>query len=107
MSREITVEHVDTCLGCYLTDHHNRPGEFLVGIPCAGQGLDDALTELAEEIAVCAPDEFRTGAPLFETQCRDALRGIDLSDPDPSSDADNEASDDCRAWFVVRFPVSS
>lgn len=102
----VSITHVDTCLGCYLTDHHNRPGEFLVGIPCHSQSFDDALTELSEEIAACAPDEFWNGAPLLEPECREALRGVDLTSPEDDESGDYaslEDGDPCCAWFLVEF----
>jgi hypothetical protein len=35
--------HVDTCLGCFLQDHHNRDGEFLIGVT-----VDDNSTRIAD-----------------------------------------------------------
>lgn len=52
----VSFRIIDVCLPDYLTDHHNRPGELLLGTPVCGmtyasdvrEGLYEAFTSLAD-----------------------------------------------------------
>lgn len=94
-----SIVHVDTCLSCYLLDHHNRPGELLVGVEL---GTD------SETAALAMRDEFNElgwdredPAPTIETEeCREALKGVDLSAGIADDDHDGETA---RAWFLLKW----
>lgn len=45
----VAATHIDTCLSSYLTDHHNRDGECLVGIYPRGQSAGEAADEVCDE----------------------------------------------------------
>jgi hypothetical protein len=45
-----TVVHIDTCLGSYLQDHHNRDGELLLGTYVTGSNtVGEVLDGLEDE----------------------------------------------------------
>ena len=50
---DIGCYHKDTCISDYLTDHHNRDGECLVGISVYGQDARQACDDLISEIRGC------------------------------------------------------
>ena len=98
----LTIEHTDTCLACYLTDHHNRPGELLLGIPCNGQDETYAAEELIDELNAAdwgLPESFDYRA--FDAEARAAGVGVDLTSDDPADSDDG--GDMCMAWFLVRY----
>lgn len=43
--RQEFLDSVDTCLSCYLQDHHNRPGELLLGVAVDGASTYAAVEE--------------------------------------------------------------
>jgi hypothetical protein len=110
MDKQITVSHVDTCLGCYLTDHHSRPGQLLVGVECNGQSAADALEELAGQVSDLAPEEFWSLTAgqhePWRQAASEAIAGLlDASGafPDDNQPTAGEDADPCRAWFLVQF----
>lgn len=53
MYYNLNVEHVDTCLPCYVLDHCNREGECLVGVPIDGSTTyAQARESLIEEATI-------------------------------------------------------
>jgi len=45
------IQFVDYCTVDYLTDHHTRAGEFLVGIFPSGQSRSEAADEMYQEFS--------------------------------------------------------
>lgn len=94
--------YVDTCFSCYLTDHHNRPGELLLGIVPHGQTESEAVTELYEEMN--AADYGFPWGRVSPQQLRDALAegvaGIDFtSEHEPGEEIEEMP----YSWFVLRW----
>jgi hypothetical protein len=84
-SYEITAEHVDTCLSCYLQNSYSRPGERLLMVAPRGQPVDEAVEELWEQMQGEAPSQsFEDAFPdkwpeeRIRTALREALDGVDL-----------------------------
>lgn len=96
----INIRHVDTCLPCYLLDHHNRPGELLVGVTCRAQSVEEVANEIVDEInLVCAgglPDGF---PDLSDDEIREigkaAAEGVDMV-PDAEPDRCKECDSDVK-----------
>lgn len=101
------LRHVDTCLPCYLQDHHNRDGETLFSAAIDGNTTFAMVHDmvLAEFDAREMPDGFDyysaslTIAKYFERYDRDAFFDGSLDVPDP--DLDDCSSDSCYAYFVL------
>lgn len=109
----VAATHIDTCLSCYLTDHHNRDGEALVGIIPRGQSVDEAASELADETESVGDD--RVPADLTRDEIvltfKRALRGVDLrhighdgrrTNVEPM-DIDTDDSDRAQVWFLLTW----
>jgi hypothetical protein len=104
--------HIDTCLSCYLQDHHNRPGELLLGTEVDGatsyqevlDGLLSQLNGLDRD-----PDSFDYDAA--EAAIRERFSTVsDMSKPfDPSlevipaEELENAGGEWCVAWFLLEF----
>jgi hypothetical protein len=101
---------IDICLGSFLTDHHNRPGELLLGVPVDGttdrkEVLDGLLQELQardidsetfsyDEAKACIKSLFVEGY------------GTDLSglfDASLDKPTDEELDESCQAWFLLTW----
>jgi hypothetical protein len=54
---ELFFKYIDTCFQDYLTDHHNRPGELLVGVRLGVQ-VDEFLETVCKHIQEAAEDGF-------------------------------------------------
>lgn len=111
------VVHIDTCLPCYLQDHHNRDGELLLGVPVDGRHLvEDVLDALESEFHAIAYDlgEYRAG--YDHDKARKALqdhrddneerlgRVFDLSLEIPNED-DDEDGESVVAYFLITWDV--
>jgi hypothetical protein len=104
--RLVRLSYVDTCSGDYLTDHHNRQGECLVGV--AEGSLDDMACGLVEELEVVVGDR---DFPSVEQHALLTLarRAVRTAGVPTKLSACDDASCDCNyesgiyAWFLVTW----
>jgi hypothetical protein len=109
----IALAHVDTCLGSFLNDHHNRDGECLFGVVVDGnstnldvlEGLrseyistgDRVLASVEDSAVFDAIDEWFAGRDLkalFDSR-------LEVIDED---EAETMGGDEmCQAWFVLTW----
>ena len=108
--------HIDTCLSCYLHDHHHRDGELLLGAIVFGDTtIGDVLDELQSEFNAVGWDlaNERRGYDHEAAQAAlDRLRAENadrLERPFDSSldlaNEDEELDDYCQAWFLLTWDV--
>lgn len=108
----MNVTHIDTCLGCYLTDHHNRPGELLLGVSVDGSTTyQEVKDELLSQLNGLDrdPDEFDYDAA--EAAIADEFSTVsDMSKPfDPkleviaAEELENAGGEWCQAWFLFEW----
>ena len=77
----VSCRLVDICLPDYLQDHHNRPGELLIGVSLCGQGARQAAQDLIDDInGSCyqMPDEKAISETDLMTAAREATTGVDF-----------------------------
>jgi len=104
----VSVSHEDTCLACYVTDHHNRDGEVLLGVPVDGSSTNlEVMQYLIEEIGAAdfgLPDDFDYAAfdeaVMAEFDGRDGDKPFDTS---LESVADGDDDEMVQAWFLVTW----
>ncbi len=103
MSATITVTHIDTCLPCYLTDHHGRDNECLIGVAI------DGSTTYAQVLDYLL-DELNAYGPDWEEDCELAIREQFSTVPDMGApfDAsletigeDEDLGDMVQAYFLL------
>lgn len=104
----VTLSHVDTCLHCYLTDHHNREGEYLIGVPVDGATTNHAVFDAID-------DEINRGANLLEGVTDNAIdvaiakffKDADMTALFDSSleviGEDEDTGDMVQAWFLLEW----
>lgn len=115
---DFIVAHIDTCLSCYLQDHHNRDGELLLGVYVDGETtIGEVLDQLSGEFASIGWDlgEDRRGFDYDKAKAALARFGEENADRldrifDPSlevlSDEEKEdAMDEVQAWFLISWDV--
>jgi hypothetical protein len=69
----INARYIDTCFSDYLQDHHNRPGECLVGAYLGGT-IESAFDDMLNDVNV--PDHIDQDEIAHAV--RGALEGVDL-----------------------------
>lgn len=121
----LSIRHKDTCTPDYLNDHHNREGEFLVGILLGDYESEAKVAEsLLETINRNAPEEFPFDFedPKLVAAVTQAATGVDcrvtddcgnhVSRPAEDEEGSEEAlekfeklleSCECYAWFLVEW----
>jgi hypothetical protein len=108
----LNISHIDTCLSCYLTDHHNRDGEYLIGIPVNGATtVGEIAAELESEISgaydVGFPDSITDeviAAAILEELPADTHETLfDVSLETDDSLETEEDGDVPQAWFLVTW----
>lgn len=107
--------HIDTCLSCYLQDHHNRPGELLLGVWVDGTLSYQALMEdLIQELHSLSVEDESFDYEAAEAAIREQFSTVsDMSKPfDSSLEIQSEADrDDClewpHAWFLLEWEEAS
>lgn len=106
----VDVSHIDTCLACYLTDHHNRDGEVLIGVQ-----VDGAMTNA--EVLESVIEEFgRTDWPDdaenvtdddVEAAVKAVFQNAKPNAPFDSSlevnESDEDWSEPVQAWFLLTY----
>ena len=104
----LTITHVDTCLSCYLLDHHNGDAELLLGIPVDGRTLvRDMPDMLRDELNACdwdIPDDAFTNEE-FEQALKDCFAAADKRKRfDPTLEiAADDCDEWCYAWFLLEW----
>lgn len=97
----VTLSHIDTCLPCYLTDHHNREGESLVGCHVSNTSTwRDVKSEVYSENL---PDDMP--ADLIEAAIDAEFEGEELDSVFDSSleSSDEDDGDSAQAWFLFQW----
>lgn len=112
--------HVDTCLGTYLNDHHNRDNELLLGVFVDGNStygdiklaLVEEFNQIGYELGENKPgyDHDKARAAIDEAFShipRSEMSHIHFDETlDIMSEADLAAADGddyCQAWFVISW----
>ena len=100
----ISLKFVDTCSADYLTDHHSREGELLVGVPVdATTTADDVRAALADEL---------TGADGIPSEITDDMIRAEIDATVRSSaepwdvmieEGDEYGESDVQAWFLLTW----
>lgn len=109
--------HIDTCLPCYLNDHHNRDGELLLGVYVDGEStvkdvLDDLRSEfdqigwdLAHDRLGYDHDAASAALDRLIEETKDVwARDFDLSLPVPDEHP-YDIDEWCQAWFLLTWDV--
>ena len=107
----VSVSHIDTCLACYLQDHHNRGGEILIGVAVDGATTQAQVkTELLDEIARYdwPEDADHITDDMVNAAIDEAFSGVaDTAAVFDSSlevnESDNDWSDPVQAWFLITY----
>lgn len=111
--------HIDTCLSCFLHDHHNRDGELLLGVYVDGESIiKDVLDDLRNELQCFGYDLGSGRAGYDHEEAKAALDRFfdDISVPldslfDPSLEIPDGHPDDidgeaCQAWFLLTWDLN-
>lgn len=110
----VSLKHIDTCMSCYLTDHHNRDSELLYGAYVDGSTtyadirgeLDNGFRSAFDDIPDHVTDDMikQAIADCFANVTdTSALFDASLEIPDQDSDFDGEP---CQAWFLFTWDVA-
>lgn len=112
--------HIDTCLGSFLNDHHNRDGELLLGVIVDGETtIGQVFNDLESEFASIGWDMGETrrgfdydkaGQAIREARAEHHPMELDRKLFDPSLDIPTEEDRDSgdepvQAWFLIVWPV--
>jgi hypothetical protein len=113
----LDVTFLESCLACYLTDHHNRDGELLVGIPISNTTtFAEIKDDLFSELNTLLSDRNDVPAVLTEAAVGACVESLCATmDPEEPIDADAADEDDdswtegesdggeCQAWFLLTW----
>lgn len=113
----VTLTHIDTCLPCFLTDHHNRDGECLLGVHVDGRSK-------MRDVHTAVLDEWRQTddrVPLevtgdkFVAALDAAFAGIDpdrlfdaslgIVNDENLADAEEAGDEVAQAWFLLKWEL--
>lgn len=107
--------HIDTCLSCFLHDHHHRDGELLLGVYVDGSStVGDVLDGLKDEFRQIAWDlgESRLGYDHLEARkALDVLIDENADRREQLFDSSLEVLDEdfdgetCQAWFLLTWDL--
>lgn len=107
---------VDVCLSSFLTDHHNRDGELLLGVYVDGRTkLIDVRESLYSELMSADFSDRTDGLdyPAAQRAIHDLFDGKDIESLFDASletldedEAETMGGDEmCQAWFVLTWDV--
>lgn len=111
------VSHIDTCLSCYLYDHHNRDGELLLGVFVdADSTVGEVLDALADEYHQIGWEmgESRLGfdyeageaaIAALKVENADRLERIFDSSLERVPEDEDDIGEACQAWFLIHWDV--
>lgn len=115
---------IDVCLGCFINDHHDRPGELLLGVYVDGStSRHDVMSGAIDEMRQIGFDrlpemvEGMTGTDAakaaiktlfcesFGTTPEALAKPFDPTLEVPSGDSGLDGGDYCQAWFLLTWEV--
>ena len=106
----INARYLDTCPPDYLQDHHNRPGEMLVGA-YLGDNVDNTVEQIIDGLDMDAalPPDWDVDA--LRTAVAAALEGVDLRPFDEHGNRldvvpDNYDGTESQVWVLLTWEVS-
>jgi hypothetical protein len=111
----IAARYIDTCLPDYLLDHHNRPGEMLVGAYLGmtlSDTVEDMLHNMDDDAALPSYDQDE-----LKRTVRNALVGVDLRMVDTNgnrsdvpvadvSDEDMGNMSESQVWVLLTWDAT-
>jgi hypothetical protein len=108
--------HIDTCLSCYLNDHHNREGELLLGVFVDGNStVRDVLDGLKDEFRQFAYDLRADSLGYDHDKAAEALDRLiaeneevwdKLFDSSLEYHSEDEFGEDyVQAWFLLTWDI--
>lgn len=113
---QFTCSHIDTCLGSFLTDHHNRDGELLLGVTVNGESTIGAVFhDLFMELNEVALDNGDQGGFNYDEAgkairaLRDENHPMELdrsyfdSSLDIPDDDEFNMEEQVQAWFLIQW----
>lgn len=109
---QCSISHIDTCLACYLTDHHNREGELLIGCAVSNEtNIASLADDILHEISCCdepssedVTDNMLRAAICDMLHSEDAFRDETIWDAKLPPAPDPDDSDyTLQAWFVLSW----
>jgi hypothetical protein len=110
----VQLQHIDTCLACYLQDHHNRPGEHLAGVVVDGTTTyAEVRATLERELTACGPedDDAPTDAEICVAVAGAFSTVRDLEATFDSSlevnESDRDWDEPVQAWFLMTWDVET
>jgi hypothetical protein len=109
----VSAQHIDTCTSDYLSDHHNRPGECLIGVPL---GEDRPLGELVEYELRGA--DYDLPAWILDSQIVKACNELDVDlrpcdgdgnrvEFDSEDESNDDGSDMPMAWILLTWDATT
>lgn len=101
----VSLSHIDTCLPCYLQDHHNRDGELLLGVPVDNEATYASVREdLRSEFNGADYGVDDVTDEMFEAALAECFAD---AKPDALFDSSLEPGDDDgegpQAWFLLTW----
>ena len=108
--------HIDTCLSCYLYDHHNRDGELLLGVFVDGlctveevfDGLKDEFRQIAYDLGESrlGYDHDKAAEALDRLIAENESVRSKLFDSSLEYHSEDEFGEDyVQAWFLLTWDV--
>ncbi len=100
---------IDVCLGCYLTDHHNRDGELLLGASVDGDTThEEVREELLAELNARAIDDESFDYEAARKEIDSMFDGVELADPfDPNLETvdpeERDLYEPCQVWVLLSW----
>ena len=89
----IKARYLDTCLPCYLQDHHNRDGETLV-YALLGCTVEDTVDQMIENLDMDLPLPANWSVAALKESISKAIAGVDLRTFDETGNRiDGEATE--------------
>ena len=108
-----TITHIDTCLGSYLLDQHNREGELLMGVFVEGpqttfsevaDALETEFFELISHAIDSSPTFDSVAAEAALENFTEELRSYGGEPFDSRlEEPDEDFEEHVQAWFLMRW----
>lgn len=104
---EFEVSHIDTCFVDYLTDHHNREGELMIGIETMGQSLEEIVDHAFYDLTERLPDDLPFADSDLQEAIRRVARQIDFRPHNQNglqtSDVETAAESQPSVWLLLTW----